>query len=101
MIIRGGENISCTEVEDALHHHPAVAEVAVFSIPDERLGENVGSCVYLRPGAQVAEDDLKEFLREHIAAYMVPRKIWFRDAPLPRGATEKIDRRAIRAEYVN
>ncbi|MGI9238226.1 MAG: class I adenylate-forming enzyme family protein [Woeseiaceae bacterium] len=101
MIIRGGENISCNEVENALHHHPAVAEVAVFSIPDERLGENVGSCVYLRPGAQVSADDLKEFLSEHIAAYMVPKNIWFRDAALPRGATEKIDRRAIRAEYVS
>ena len=100
MIIRGGENISCIEVEDALHHHTAVAEVAVFSIPDERLGENVGSCVYLHPGAQASEDELKGFLSEHIAAYMVPKNIWFRDTPLPRGTTEKIDRRAIRAEYV-
>lgn len=101
MIIRGGENVSCSEVEDALHHHPAVAEVTVFSIPDERLGENVGSCVYLRPGAQASEDELKEFLSLHISAYKVPKKIWFRDMPLPRGATEKIDRRAIRTEYIS
>jgi len=101
MIIRGGENISCSEVQGALHHHSAVAEAAVFSIPDERLGENVGSCVYLRPGAKASEDDLKGFLSERIAAYKVPKRIWFRDTPLPRGPTEKVDQRAIRAEYVS
>jgi acyl-CoA synthetase (AMP-forming)/AMP-acid ligase II len=101
MIIRGGENISCSEVQAALHHHPDVAEAAVFSIPDERLGEAVGCCVYLRSGAESSEHDLQEFLRSHIALHKIPKKIWFRDTPLPRGATEKADRLAIRAEYVS
>jgi acyl-CoA synthetase (AMP-forming)/AMP-acid ligase II len=100
MIIRGGENISCSEVNAALHLHPGVAESAVFSIPDERLGEVVGGCVYLRSGAETTEDELKEFLSLHLAPYKIPKKIWFRDRQLPRGATEKIDQRAIRAEYV-
>jgi acyl-CoA synthetase (AMP-forming)/AMP-acid ligase II len=99
MIIRGGENISCSEVQAALHLHPDVAEAAVFSIPDDRLGEAVGSCVYLRPGAEASDDDLKEFVGLHIAVHKIPKQIWFRDTPLPRGATEKVDRRAIRAEY--
>jgi acyl-CoA synthetase (AMP-forming)/AMP-acid ligase II len=101
IIIRGGENISCSEIHAALHLHPGITEAAVFSIPDDRLGEAVGSCVYLRSGADLSEDDLKEFLSSHIAAFKVPKKIWFRDKPLPRGATEKVDRLAIRAEYVN
>ncbi len=101
IIIRGGENISCSEIHAALHLHPGVAEAAVFSMPDDRLGEAVGSCVYLRSGADLSEDDLKEFLSSHIAVFKVPKKIWFRDKPLPRGGTEKIDRLAIRAEYVN
>jgi len=98
MVIRGGENISCTEVQAALHLHPAVAEAAVFSIPDGRLGEAVGACVHLGSGAKVSEEELKQFLKPHIAVFKVPKKIWFRDTPLPRGATEKIDRLALRAE---
>jgi acyl-CoA synthetase (AMP-forming)/AMP-acid ligase II len=82
IILRGGENISCSD------------------IPDERLGETVGACVQLRPDATVTESELREFVGTHIAAHKVPSKIWFRDTPLARGATEKIDRRAIRAECV-
>jgi acyl-CoA synthetase (AMP-forming)/AMP-acid ligase II len=100
MIIRGGENISCSEVNAALHMHPSVAEAVVFSIPDERLGEDVGACAYLRSGAEASEDELRDFLRTHLASYKIPKKIWLRDTPLPRGATEKIDRLATRAEYL-
>lgn len=98
MIIRGGENISCTEVQASLYLHPGVAEAAVFSIPDERLGETVGACVQLGAGTDVTEGELKVFLESRIAAFKVPKKIWFRDSPLPRGATEKIDHLALRAE---
>lgn len=100
IIIRGGENISCSEVNAALHLHPGVAEAAVFAIPDERLGEDVGACVHLRSGVEASEDELRDLLRTHLASYKIPKKIWFRDTPLPRGATEKIDRRAIQAEYL-
>ncbi|MGI9272768.1 MAG: class I adenylate-forming enzyme family protein [Woeseiaceae bacterium] len=100
MIIRGGENISCSEVNAALHQHPSVLEVVVFSIPDERLGENVGACVHLRSDTSATEGELQEFLQAHLSSYKIPKKIWFRDTPLPRNATEKIDRLAIRAEYI-
>ena len=98
MIIRGGENISCLEVDAALHMHPAIAEAAVFSMPDERLGEAVGACAQLKPSATLDEADLKAFLQEHLAAFKIPAQIWFRTDPLPRGGTEKTDRRALRTE---
>ena len=100
MIIRGGENISCSEVSAALHQHPSVVEGVVFSIPDERLGEDVGACVYLGENSATTEAELKEFLAPHLATYKIPKKIWLRNSPLPRGATEKIDRLAVRAEYI-
>ena len=96
MVIRGGENISCTEVHAALHLHPDIAEAAVFSVPDERLGETVGACVYLRSSANISGKDLKDFLSSHIAAFKIPEHIWFSDKRLPRGGSEKIDRRVLR-----
>ena len=100
IIIRGGENISCLEVDAAFYLHPSVSEAAVFSIPDERLGEVVGAGVVLLPGHTLSQNDLQDFLRTHLAAFKVPERIWFR-AHLPRGGTEKIDRRALRAEYMS
>ncbi len=101
MIIRGGENISCLDVEGALHRHPAVAEAAVFSIPDERLGEAVGAGVQVRPGMQVSASQLTAFLKDHIAEYKVPSQYWFREETLPRGATDKTDRRALRTQCLS
>jgi len=98
MIIRGGENISCLEVDAALHLHPDIAEAAVFSVPHERLGETVGAGVQLKDGASLDADALQGFLREHLATFKVPTQIWFRNTPLPRGGTEKTDRRALRIE---
>jgi acyl-CoA synthetase (AMP-forming)/AMP-acid ligase II len=98
MIIRGGENISCLEVDAALHTHPDIAEAAVFSVPDERLGETVGAGVQLKAGAGLTEAALQGFLREQLSAFKVPERIWFRTDPLPRGGTEKTDRRALRKE---
>ncbi len=100
IIIRGGENISCLEVDAACYLHPSVSEAAVFSVPHDRLGEVVGAAVVLRPGQTLTQNDLQDFLRDHLAAFKVPATIWFRDN-LPRGGTEKIDRRALRAEYVS
>jgi len=96
IIIRGGENIACLDVEDALHRHPAVAEACAFSVPDERLGEVVGAGIQLRPGMAVGQPELTEFLADHIAKFKIPEHIWFQTAPLPRGATDKIDRRVLR-----
>ena len=97
IIIRGGENIACLDVEGALHRHPAVAEACVFSVPHDRLGEVVGAAVQLRPGQTADEEDLKAFLRHHIAKFKVPEHFWFQSEPLTRGTTDKIDRRALQA----
>ena len=99
IIIRGGENISCQEVEAAIYENPCVAEVAVFGLPDERFGEVPGAVVHVRPGAVLDAEALTEFLTARIAAFKVPRMIWLSDTPLPRLGTEKIDKVTIRATY--
>ena len=97
IIIRGGENIACLDVEGALHRHPAVAEACAFALPHARLGEVVGAAVQLRPGQSATQEILQAFLGEHVAHFKVPDRIWLQADPLPRGATDKIDRRALRA----
>ncbi|WP_168770673.1 class I adenylate-forming enzyme family protein [Sphingomonas olei] len=99
IIIRGGENISCQEVEDALYQHPDVAEAAVFGLPDEKYGEVPGAVVHLRKVGAVAIEDLWAFLAQHIAAFKVPQRIWLADDPLPRLGTEKIDKVSLRTKY--
>ncbi|WP_174286989.1 class I adenylate-forming enzyme family protein [Sphingomonas bacterium] len=92
IIIRGGENISCQEVEAALYEHPDVAEAAVFGLTDERFGEVPGAVVVPRDGTVLTAEGLTGFLHAHIAAFKVPRTIWITHAPLPRLGTEKIDK---------
>ena len=97
IIIRGGENIACLDVEGAIHHHPAIAEVCAFSVPDDRLGEIVGASIQLKPDMLLTDDELRAFLANHIAHFKIPKHIWFQNEPLPRVATDKIDRRTARA----
>jgi len=97
IIIRGGENIACLDVEGALHRLPEVLEACAFSVPDERLGEVVGACVQLREGATLCQSDMAAALTAHIAPFKTPQYLWTQNAPLTRGATDKIDRRALRA----
>ena len=99
IIIRGGENISCQEVEAAIYAHPDVAETAVFGLPDERLGEVPGAVVYFHPGADVNSCDLSDYLKGHIAAFKIPQVIWISDTPLPRLGTEKVDKVTLRNKY--
>ncbi len=99
IIIRGGENISCLEVEAAIYSHPAVAEAAVFGLPDERLGEIVGAAVVLREGASLDADALRAHLAEHIASFKIPAHVWFRTEQLPRIASGKIFKRQLKADY--
>jgi len=96
IIIRGGENIAALDVEAAIHRHPAVIEAVAFSVPDQRLGETVGAAVVLRDGENVCAGALNEFLAGTIAPFKIPERIWFMGEALPRGATDKIDRRALR-----
>jgi acyl-CoA synthetase (AMP-forming)/AMP-acid ligase II len=98
MIISGGENIYSWEVEEALRHHPAVAEVAVIAVPDPTWGEAVKACVVLHDGAGASADDLIAHCRARIASYKKPRSFDFKDA-LPRLFNGKIDKKALRALY--
>jgi acyl-CoA synthetase (AMP-forming)/AMP-acid ligase II len=99
IIIRGGENISCQEVEAALYAHPAVAEASVFGLPDERLGEIVGAVVQVRPGAVLEPDALMDFVARDLAAYKVPAHLWLVPDPLPKLGSGKIDKIALRKAY--
>ena len=94
LIIRGGENIGCGMVEAALLEHPDVFEAAVYAVPDERLGEEVGATVYGKDTLDV--DALREFLNTHLARFAVPRYILHAKAPLQRTPSGKIFKREIR-----
>lgn len=96
IIIRGGENISCLEVEAAAYEYEIVAEAAAFSVPDERLGERVGLVVYAKDGAALEASDLHEFMSAQMAGFKVPERIWVSPAPLPRLGTEKFDKLMIK-----
>ena len=100
IIIRGGENISCIEVEQAIYAHPDIAEASVFGLPDERLGEMVGAVWLAKDGRSLTEADLHQFLRERIAAFKIPARYWQEHETLPRLGTEKVDKRALRARYL-
>jgi len=99
IIIRGGENISCIEVEAAIYQHEAVEEAAVFGLPDARLGESVGAAVVLRPGASLEDEALRLYLKEHLAGFKIPAHIWFCAERLPRIASGKIFKRQLKADY--
>ena len=96
IIIRGGENIACLDVEGALHRLPDVIEACAFSVPDERLGEVVGACVQLREGATLTQAEMAKALEGHIAGFKTPQHLWTQHTALKRGATDKIDRRGLR-----
>ncbi len=96
MVLRGGENIYCAEVEAALHQHTAVSECSVFGVPDERLGEEVGVAILLHPGAKVSAEDLRTHCAPIIAKHKVPRYIWMMREALPRNANGKFLKRELR-----
>ena len=90
MLIRGGENIYCIEVENALFEHPAVMDAGVIGLPHKTLGEEPAAVVTLKPGAEASEAELRGFVAERLAAFKVPIKIVFRTETLPRNANGKI-----------
>ncbi len=96
MVLRGGENVYCAEVEVALYRHPAVAECCVFGVPDARLGEEVAAAVVLHPGEQADAAELRAHLTAIMARHKIPRFIWFRTEPLPRNANGKFLKRDLR-----
>ena len=94
MIIRGGYNIYPREIEEILYEHPAVREAAVLGVPHDEYGEEVGAAVALKDGEEVSESELRDYVKEQVAAYKYPRQIWFVD-DLPKGPTGKILKREI------
>lgn len=98
VIISGGENVSSIETEDALFSHPAVAEVAVIGVPDEKWGEMILALVVLAPGATATEDELREHCRTKLAGYKVPKQVEFR-TELARTATGKLQKFKLRQPY--
>ena len=100
IIIRGGENISCIEVEEAIYAHPDVAEASVFGVPDEKFGEQPVAVYLVEEGRSLSEEDLKAFLLQHIAPFKVPVRLWQESENLPRLGTEKVDKRALKARYL-
>jgi long-chain acyl-CoA synthetase len=98
MLIRGGENVYCVEVEDALYAHADVMDAAVVGIPDRVLGEEVGAVVQVTQSSRVTEAELRAHVAERLARFKVPVKIDLRREPLPRNASGKILKSVLREE---
>jgi long-chain acyl-CoA synthetase len=98
MICRGGENVYCVEVENALAAHPAVFEVAVMGVPDTMMGEKVGAVIVPRPGQNLDVDDLIAFARKYLADFKVPQYVAMRTAPMPRNPGGKMLKPVLRRE---
>jgi long-chain acyl-CoA synthetase len=94
LIIRGGYNVYPREIEEVLYEHPAVREAAVLGIPHDEYGEEVGAAVTLKDGANATPEQLRDYVKEQVAAYKYPRKVWLVDE-LPKGPTGKILKREI------
>src|SRR5690606_11262299 len=98
MIVTGAENVYPVEVEEVLAAHPAIADVAVIGVPDERWGETVKAVVVPAPGATLTEDEVIEYARERLAGFKRPRSVDVVDA-LPRNPSGKILKKDLRAPY--
>ena len=99
MIIRGGENIYSSEVENILYEHPAVTDAALIGIPHQTLGEEPAAVVHLAPGMTASEDELREYVSARLAKFKVPVKIIFTEDTLPRNANGKILKRDLKALF--
>jgi len=99
IIIRGGENVDCSEVEAALYTHPAVRECSVFGLPDERLGEVVGAAIWTQ--GEVTTAEISQHCASKLAKFKVPeaQNIFFHSQELPKGATGKLDKKGLRETY--
>jgi long-chain acyl-CoA synthetase len=101
IIIRGGENISCIEVEAAIYKHQDVKEVSVFGLPNERLGEVVGAVICTDTNKSLTQVKMQTFVAQHLAKFKVPCKIWFVSHNLPRLGSGKINKREIKSHYAS
>ncbi len=96
MVLRGGENVYCAEVEACIFHHPAVAECCVFGVPDARLGEEVAAAILLRPSHQASADEIRSHCLAHLSKHKAPRYIWFLTESIPRNASGKFLKRQLK-----
>ncbi len=101
MLIRGGENIYCVEIENALYDHPAIMDAAIVGIPHRTLGEEPGAVVTLKPGAEATEADLRAHVAERLAAFKVPVVVKFWPETLPRNANGKILKSELKKLFVD
>ncbi len=99
MVLRGGENIYCVEVEEALQRHPAIMDAGLIGLPHRTLGEEPAAVVSVKPGMNVNEDELRAFLREHLAPFKIPVRIVLLSEPLPRNANGKIMKKELRPYF--
>ena len=96
MVLRGGENIYCAEVEAVLFNLDVIKECSVFGIPDDRLGEEVGVAIVLKPGTLITADEIRAHSAAQMAKHKIPRYIWILEQPLPRNASGKFLKRELR-----
>ena len=101
MILRGGENVFCTEVEGSIYEHPAVYEAAVFGVPHERLGEEVAVAIFPKEGVSITAEDLWKFLDGKISSFKVPNHVVLMNEPLPRNAAGKFLKTVLRDGVAN
>jgi len=99
MILRGGENIYCVEIEDVLYEHPKVLEAAVIGVPDKTFGEQVKAIIYLREGQEATTEEIQEFCSRHLAHFKVPQYVTFIDSPLPRNPQGKVLKSELKRIY--
>ena len=100
IVIRGGENIYPGEIEQIAYELPEVREVVVFGEPDQSMGEELVMVIYVTPGSDLGEAQLREHLSTRLAGYKVPRTIAFWDHPLPRNASEKLHKLKVKEAYL-
>jgi long-chain acyl-CoA synthetase len=100
IVIRGGENIAPIEIENVAYRHPDAKEVAVFGVPDDAMGEELAMVCHRQPGSRLSDDELRAHLLAVLPAFKVPRYVVVTDTPLPRNASEKIHRLALRNSFI-
>ena len=99
MVLRGGENIYSSEVENVLYEHPAVMDAALIGIPHHTLGEEPAAVVHLAPGMEASEGELQDWVRHRLAAFKVPVRVLFLPETLPRNANGKILKKDLKALF--
>ncbi|BCO56955.1 fatty acid--CoA ligase [Mycobacterium intracellulare] len=100
IVIRGGENIAPSEIENVAYRHPSVKEVAVFGVPDDLMGEELAMVCHPQPGSGLTEDELRAHMREALPTFKVPKYLALTNEPLPRNASEKIHRLTLRNSFI-